>query len=83
MACGGCTIASRVGGSPELIEGGVNGMLFEAGSAADLAQKLRAVLEDGEFRKRLAKRGASSVAQRFSIEASARRMAEIYGGILQ
>lgn len=83
MACGGCTIASRVGGSPELIEDGVNGLLFEAGSAADLAGKLRAVLEDGEFRKQLAERAASAVAQRFSIETSTRRMAEIYGEILQ
>jgi glycosyltransferase involved in cell wall biosynthesis len=83
MACGCCTIASRVGGSPELIEDGVDGLLFEAGSAADLAEKLRVVLEDGELRKRLADRGASSIAQRFSIEASARRMAEIYGEILQ
>lgn len=83
MACGCCTIASRVGGSPELIEDGLNGLLFEAGSAADLAEKLRVVLEDSELRKRLAERGATSVAQRFSIEAAARRMAEIYSEVLQ
>jgi len=83
MVCGCCTIASRVGGSPELIDEGVNGLLFGAGSAEDLAEKLRVVLEDSDLRKRLAERGARSVAERFSIEASARRMAEIYGEILQ
>lgn len=38
-------IASRMGGIPELIEEGKTGLLFEAGNADDLEQKLRYLLE--------------------------------------
>ena len=40
MACGCCPVGSRVGGTPELIEDGERGLLFESGSVEQLAQKL-------------------------------------------
>jgi len=78
MACGCCTIASRVGGSPELIEDGVTGMLFEAGSVPGLVEKLRVAIENPELRRNLSQQGQALVSQRFSSQISARRMEEIY-----
>jgi glycosyltransferase involved in cell wall biosynthesis len=83
MGCGCCTIASRVGGNPELIEDGVTGMLFETGSAPSLTEKLRLAIENPELRNTLARNGEASVASRFSIQTSARRMEEIYTQLLR
>ncbi len=41
-------IGSRMGGIPELVDEGKSGLLFEAGNADDLEEKLRFLLEDPE-----------------------------------
>ncbi|HTW63075.1 MAG TPA: glycosyltransferase [Bryobacteraceae bacterium] len=77
MACGCCPVASRVGGNPELVHHGENGMLFEAGDVGQLSRVLEELLDHTGLRRRLAAR-ARSTAERFSICAAARRMEEIY-----
>lgn len=54
MAAGAIVVATRVGGTPELIEDGESGFLFEAGDAQGLKQKLGYVLgelEEGRGKK--------------------------------
>jgi N-acetyl-alpha-D-glucosaminyl L-malate synthase BshA len=46
MACGVPAIATRVGGVPELIDHGTNGMLFEIGDVASMAEAAIAILSD-------------------------------------
>lgn len=46
MACGVPTIATRVGGVPELITDGVNGMLFPVGDVDAMAEASIALLRD-------------------------------------
>jgi L-malate glycosyltransferase len=82
MACGCCPVASRVGGSPELIRHGENGMLFEAGDAEQLSGVLQTLVELRILREQLAAR-ARCTAQQFSIAASARRMGEIYTQLIE
>jgi glycosyltransferase involved in cell wall biosynthesis len=82
MACGCCPVASRVGGNGELIRHGENGMLFEAGDVDQLCQVLELLIEHRELRQQLAAR-ARLVAERFSIEASARRMEAIYTELIR
>lgn len=43
LACGVPVIASRIGALPEAVRDGENGLLFEPGSASDLARLLRRV----------------------------------------
>lgn len=78
MASGCCPIASRVGGNPELIAQGENGLLFEKGDAAGLAAALRQVIVDTGYRQQLAAQSVRRIEDEFSLHASARRMAEIY-----
>jgi glycosyltransferase involved in cell wall biosynthesis len=78
MACGCCPIASDVGGNPELITDGETGLLFPAGDAGALANRLGRVLEDPALRKQLAGTAEQRAHTKFAREAAAARMGEIY-----
>jgi starch synthase len=65
MACGTPVIASRVGGIPDLLDGGRAGVLVEHGRPRELGEALRALLADGELRAALATRARERCAQRF------------------
>ncbi len=82
MACGCCPVASRVGGNPELIRHGENGMLFDAGNVEQLSSVLQTLVELRILREQLATR-ARCTAQQFSIARSARRMEEIYADLIE
>jgi PEP-CTERM/exosortase A-associated glycosyltransferase len=53
MAMGKLVVASDVGGHRELIRNGETGLLFQPGSAPDLAAKVLLALEDRELGRRL------------------------------
>jgi len=82
MACGCCPVASRVGGNPELIRHGENGMLFEAGNVEQLSDILETLAELRVLREQLAAR-ARCTAEQFSMDASARRMEQIYTQLIE
>jgi glycosyltransferase involved in cell wall biosynthesis len=83
MACGCCVAASDRGGNPELVSHGGTGLLFPAGDVERLAAALRLLIEDADLRIRLGRAAAERMRSDFTIEGSARRMAEIYGGMLE
>jgi glycosyltransferase involved in cell wall biosynthesis len=83
MACGCCTVATNVGGNPELVRNGETGLTFEAGDSAGLGEVLQTLIEDKALRKRLAAAGAELVRQRFSSRDSAERMAQIYTRLIE
>lgn len=60
LACGVPTIASRVGGNVEIIRDGESGLLFEKGSAADLAHAITRLAADATLRARLSAGGRSA-----------------------
>lgn len=82
MACGCASIASNVGGNPELIRHEQTGLLFEAGDAQGLAAALGTLIANEPLRRQLADAGHDFIHQNFSLGASARRMGEIYGRML-
>ena len=53
MAMGKLLVASDVGGHRELVRDAETGLLFEAGSAPDLARKVLLALEDEELKRRI------------------------------
>ncbi len=68
MAAGLAVIGTPVGGTPEIIEDGVNGLLFEAGNAPLLAQKIQLLQQDASLYQRLTQAGKQTVSERFTLE---------------
>jgi glycosyltransferase involved in cell wall biosynthesis len=67
LALGTPVVATRVGGVPEIVVDGENGLLVEPNDAGAFAAALTRVLEDDELRARLAAAAAPSVA-RFAVD---------------
>lgn len=78
QASGLPVVATRVGGNPELVEPGLNGLLVEAGDEAGMARALLALLDDPAKRARLGQQGRARVAGRFSIAAMAEAYQAVY-----
>jgi glycosyltransferase involved in cell wall biosynthesis len=63
LAVGTPVIATRVGGVPEIVEDGINGLLVPASDAEALAAAVRRFFADAELRTRLAAATERSVAR--------------------
>lgn len=82
MACGCCAIASRVGGNPELIDEGENGLLFDVDDPEQLAGQIEALLADPARRQRLASAASAKMSTQFTYSRAAATMKEIYESVL-
>ena len=82
MACGCCPVGSRVGGTPELIEDGERGFLFEPGNTEELDNKLSVLIENPLLRHRFADKAAVFARGTLSIQAAAGRLADFYTALL-
>jgi len=71
-------LASRVGGIPEVISDGRDGLLVPAGDSDALADAAIRLLADPALRELLGEAGYRTVAERFSIDAQVRRVEEAY-----
>lgn len=81
MAAGTAVIASRVGGIPELIQDGEDGLLVPAGDPEALTAALRRLLDDPALRTRLGRRAREVAHARFSVERTAGEIAEVLAGL--
>lgn len=82
MACGKPVVASRVGGIPELVRDGVDGILVDAGDVKALSRAIIMLLDDPVLRKRMGDAGMERVKE-FSWDSTARVVLEEYRKALQ
>ncbi|CAN5706416.1 glycosyltransferase family 4 protein [soil metagenome] len=80
MAVGIPVVASRLSGIPEAVVDGVTGLLADPGDVEGLVSALARLADEPGLAERLAERAAEVVAEEFDIDASARRLVELYGG---
>lgn len=82
MACGKPVVASRVGGIPELVRDGTDGILVESGDVEALADSILRLLKDPALRKRMGKAGRQRV-KAFKWDSTARVVLNEYERALQ
>ena len=70
-------IASRIGGLPELIEDGRNGLLFEPGDSDDLAQKIDYLYRNSDKVLEMSRYARKCVEERYSAERHYERLMAI------
>lgn len=82
MACGKPVVTSRLGGTGDSTEDGVNGFLVNYGDLADLANAIVKVLQDEQLAARMGRSGRERVSRDFTWEAVARRIDAIYEEVI-
>jgi mannosyltransferase len=78
MAAGAALVAARAGAAELVVEDGVTGVLVPPGDAAALAAALEPLLRDPAAAAAIGARARQRVVERFSLDAEAGRIAEVY-----
>jgi glycosyltransferase involved in cell wall biosynthesis len=83
LAAGLPVVATDVGGTPELVEHGINGLLVTPGDAMGLAAALRQLVRDRQFRSELGLRGRARATSRHGWRAVAQKYEAIFLDLLK
>jgi glycosyltransferase involved in cell wall biosynthesis len=78
MAAGVPVVATAVGGTKELIEDGVSGLLTPPRDAAALAHAIGSLLADPERAERIGREGRRQATERFSLQATVEQTERLY-----
>ena len=82
MAMGKPVVASRVGGIPDLVEDGVNGLLVRPGNVKELADALKIMLNGKKLAEKMGNEGRERVKEQFSADAMVRSIEKVYREVL-
>ncbi len=82
MAHGKPVVGADIGGIPDLIDDGTDGLLFEAGNEADLGEKIGRLVKDREFCVELGRKGYQKVKEFYNKEVHCRSVLSVYEKLL-
>lgn len=82
MAAGLPVVSTSVGGTPEIIEHGHSGLLFQPDDLEGIAGAIFTLWQDEKKRQVLAEAGKETVKQRFSAETMVRAYADLFGRLI-
>lgn len=82
MSCGTAVVAPRVGWIPELVDDGVDGLLYQQGSKEGLVEALGSLLEEAELRQVLGANGRRKAVSDFDWNDKAVNLKETYEDLL-
>lgn len=76
-------IGTRVGGIPDIIAPGVNGLLVATGDAAALANSIVTLVDDPQARRRMGAAGRALVRERYGADRMVKELKELYRNLLK
>ncbi len=82
MACGLPIIATEVGGLPDLIHPGLNGLLVSPGRPDQLASAIHQLITDPQMRRSMQMRSFRLAQENFDIEKLVLRLLDVYKALL-
>jgi mannosyltransferase len=82
MSVGAALVASRAGAAELVVEDGVSGILTPPGDVAALVAALEPLMRDPASATAMGGRGRARVLEKFSLDAEANRIAEVYRGLV-
>ena len=77
MATGLAVVCSRIGGTPDVITDGVDGLLVDQGDEAGLSAALKRLHDDDDLRARLSGAARARAVRQFDARSLAGRMLEV------
>jgi len=81
MAAGCAVVATNVGGVPDVITDGVDGLIVPAGNPEALAAAIGRILRDPAFARSLGNAARETIANRYSAERTLERLDQLYAGL--
>ena len=78
MACKKCVIATNVGGIPEIIHDGMNGLLVPKEDCLALQKAIITLIKDRSLRKKMGEEGYRTVTEKFSISVLVNKTQNLY-----
>lgn len=78
FACGLPVVASRLGAAAEVVDDGRTGLLFQAGSAVDAAEKIRRLWTDKALVSQMSRNARMEYEARYSAERNFEMLMQIY-----
>ncbi len=82
FASGVPVVATAVGGTPEVVNDGVTGLLVPPGDPAALGRQITALIGDAQTRTSFGRRGREVVCERFSFASQAREYQELFESVV-
>jgi glycosyltransferase involved in cell wall biosynthesis len=76
-------LATQVGGNPELIEDGINGLLIPPADSNQLAEKIIYLLNHRDLALDMANRGRALIEKKFSIQRMVENTEQLYDQVIQ
>ena len=83
MSLGKPTVASDYGGNPWQVEDGVTGLLFESRNSADLAEKLRRLMDSPALREHLGRQARAAYKRKYTGEIFAGNIEAVYQTVMK
>lgn len=81
MSYGLATIATPVGGVPQVIQDGVNGYLMPVDDSEFLANRITELLDDSDLAARIGSAGRKTIEDSFGMDSYAKQLLDIYGEV--
>jgi glycosyltransferase involved in cell wall biosynthesis len=81
LACAKAIVATKAGGTPEIIDDGINGILVEPMNERQIADAVLMLLLNNELREMLGTNGRMKAENIFDIRENMKRMRELYSNL--
>lgn len=83
MSCGIPIVATSVGGIPEIVQDGVNGLLVPPKQPEELAEAILKLVKDGKLRCKLGAAARGTILERFTAEKVVKAYLETFEGVIK